>query len=357
MTNEQKQQIYQILTDQNTSIQEKYDLILAIFPNYLTTVEQKKAIYEKIEWMFHDWLWTYFELLVYDKINEYYQLNQQQSNKDIAIQKIENGKNLYTKFFANNEYNVNLENEIENIKSWSNKALILISEIIWTQTITRVSSSAQEFRQGNARDVFVDLTNWEQLNFSLKTDKSGKVALFEWQTGDIQEKVYKRYFNLTDQEYLDLKQELFNTTDDSIIREQFDNIAQLTQKVFIKQFWLENADINNLWSASITNIENIKYFIRQLKRYKNSDDGSIVIGINRLNWNIINNTILDDINVNDLRIRDFSFLPCKPKKYRYWTEPWVKYACKTFVSFQIKHKRWKNPSHKFSDITIRLKTK
>lgn len=357
MTNEQKQQIYQILTDQNTSIQEKYDLILSIFPNYLTTVEQKKTIYEKIEWIFHDWLWTYFELLVYDKINEHYQLNQQESNKDIAIQKIKNGKNLYTKFFANNEYNVNLENEIENIKSWSNKALILISEIIWTQTITKVSSSAQEFRQGNARDVFVDLISWEQLNFSLKTDKSGKVALFDWQTPQIQEKVYKRYFNLTDEDYTNLKQELFGTTEESTIREEFDNIALITQKVLIKQFWLEDVEINNLWNARITNLEKFKHFIKQLKRYKVSEDNSVVIGVDRLSGEIIKDTILDDIDTNNLNLDDFSFLPCKPRKYRYWTEPWVKYLGKTFVSFQIKHKRGSGVSNKFQDITIRLKTK
>lgn len=357
MNSEQKQLIYNILTNKEIWITEKYYEVVKIFPNYLSIGEQKKWIYEKIEWFFHDWLWTYFELLVYDKINEKYMLWQSESDKSTAIWKMENWKSLYKVFFAKNEYNVDRNIEIDSIKRWSLVALEQIEEIIGDKKVIAVSCSSQDYRQWNARDIFIDLQNQEQLNFSLKTDKSGKVAIFQWQTSNIYERVYKRFFNLKEESYEKLKVELFNTAEESIIRQDFENIALLTQNVVIKQFWVVWWSVNNLKDAKATNFENMKYFIKQLKRYKVWDDNSIIIAVNRLSWDLIKSTVLDEVDLDKMDINDFSFLPCKPRKYRYWTEPWIKYKTKKFVSFQIKHQRWRNPSNKFGDITIRLTTK
>jgi hypothetical protein len=79
--------------------------------------------------------------------------------------------------------------------------------------------------------------------------------------------------------------------------------------------------------------------------------------VNRETWEIWAKTILDQINLEELQTEDFSFTPCKPQKYKYATEPWIKFKWKTFVSFQVKHKRWAYSSQKFWDITIRLRIK
>ena len=79
--------------------------------------------------------------------------------------------------------------------------------------------------------------------------------------------------------------------------------------------------------------------------------------VDRWSWKIGFESILDEINENKIKKADFSFTPCTPRSYKYATEPWIKYKWKTFISFQVKHKRWKDISEKFWDITIRLRIK
>jgi hypothetical protein len=68
-------------------------------------------------------------------------------------------------------------------------------------------------------------------------------------------------------------------------------------------------------------LEALRYLILQLKHYKNSDDESIVIVVDRLTGHLANHTKLDEIDIDNLSLEDFSFLPCKPRTYRYGTEP------------------------------------
>ena len=183
------------------------------------------------------------------------------------------------------------------------------------------------------------------------------MAISEWQTPKIFEKVYNRYFQLSLKDYENLKQELFHTRDEKNIFEDFQNIALLTQKVIIKQFSLINVEINNFKNAKITNLENFKFFLLQLKKFKNGKDNAFVLLVNRTTGNVGFESILDSLDLNNISLEDFSFTPCIPRWYKYATEPGIKYRWKTFISFQIKHKRGKWVSDKFWDITIRLRSK
>lgn len=352
-----KKVIYSILTDGNKSIDQKYLEIIQIFPNYLDNIEIKKAIYEKIEWIFHDGLWTYFEYLVYDYLNDYLKLWLKEVDKIKVLEKLDLWKSLYNKFFVKNEYKLNLLKEIENIKNWAKESVNFVNQIVWNNKIKNITLSSQDFRVWNSRDLYMDLENWKQLNFSLKVDKSWKVALFDWQTPDVFTKVYKRYFLLSESEYKNFKIELFQTENEKIIFEDFQNIALLTQKVILEKLWLINAKINNFKEAKITNKEVLKNLIEKLIHYKSWDDKSIILLVDRNSWNIWVKTILDEIDLNNLNLEEFSLTPCIPRWYKYATEPWIKYKWKTFVSFQVKHKRWSYVSEKFQDITIRLRTK
>lgn len=49
MDSNQKKLVYDILANISLTIEEKYQEIVGLFPNYLREVETKKAIYEKIE--------------------------------------------------------------------------------------------------------------------------------------------------------------------------------------------------------------------------------------------------------------------------------------------------------------------
>lgn len=356
MTPEEKIQIYEILTNNSFNITMKLKEILRIFPNYLTHPAEKKTIYEKIEGIFHDGLGTYFELLVYDCTVKYYHLAQELSDKTEVIKKLQLGIDLYSIFFKNNEYKKNYAQEKKNIELGAEKAMEKIISLIQNKTVTSVRSSAQDFRNGNARDIVITLTSWEEINFSLKTDKSWKVAISEGQTPLIQEKVYKRYFNLNDQDFNNLKRELFWSQDIEQIKSNYQNIAHLTQRIFILQLGLQGAEVNNMGKGKITNIKNLKYLLKQLKFYERSSDGSILIGVDRLTGALLPNTILDEIDLNNINLNDFSFLPARSRKPNwYGTEPWIKFKNQTFVSFQTKHQRWKHSSQRFGDITIRLK--
>ena len=356
MTPEQKKIIYAILTSENITIDDKYLEILKIFPDYLINKEEKKAIYEKIEWIFHDGLWTYFEILVYNKVNQYYKLWLPMSSAEEVFRKMADWEDLYKKFFINNEYNVDHKREIWNIEIWAQKSLNFISAYTRGKKINNITWSSQDFRRGNARDLFIDLEDWEQLNFSLKTDKSWKIALFEWQTPDIYHKVYKRYFLLPEDEYAKIKQELFNTNREQDFYDDFQNIALLSQTVILRQLKLNDASINNLGKARIENRAILYHLIKKLRHYNSSDDQSIILLVNRLTWELGEKLIIDSIDLDALNLDDFSLTPCNPKKYRYGTEIGIKYKGKVFVSFQIKHARGAKSSLKFQDITIRLKT-
>ena len=328
MDSKDKKIIYDILFDKNLLVEEKYQQIIEKFPSYLQNVDEKKVIYEKIEWIFHDWLWTYFELLLIKNISEFYNIFQDASLTE-SLEKMNIATDLYKKFFEKNEYNIDFDWEKKNIENWAKNSLKIIQDIVWERKIIKVLHSAWDFRVWNARDIILILETNEEINFSLKTDKSWKMAISEWQTPKIFEKVYNRYFQLSLKDYENLKQELFHTRDEKNIFEDFQNIALLTQKVFIQQFDLQNAEVNNFKNAKITNLENFKFFLLQL----------------------------DSLDLNNISLEDFSFTPCIPRWYKYATEPGIKYRWKTFISFQIKHKRGKWVSDKFWDITIRLRSK
>lgn len=356
MKAENKKIIYDILTDKNLSIDEKFFKIIKIFPNYLSKIEERKSIYEKIEWIFHDGLWTYFELLLIKNISEFYNILQDVILTE-SLEKMNLATDLYKKFFENNEYNIDFDLEKKNIENWANNSLKIIQDIVWERKIIKVLHSAWDFRVWNARDIILILETNEEMNLSLKTDKSWRMAISEWQTPKIFEKVYNRYFQLSLEDYENLKQELFQTQDEKIIFEDFQNVALLTQKVFIQQFDLQNVEVNNFKNAKIQNEKILEFFIRQLKIFKNGKDNAFVLLVDRWSWKIGFESILDEINENKIKKADFSFTPCTPRSYKYATEPWIKYKWKTFISFQVKHKRWKDISEKFWDITIRLRSK
>ena len=352
-----KKIIYDILTDITLSPRQKLEKIKEIYGDYLENKNIKKIIFEKIEGFFHDALWTYFELLIHEKLTKLYSLEVDFIDQKVILQRLDNACNLYLLFFENDEYSIDYEREIVNIRFGSEKAVEVMKQYVWDKKATNITHSKDEYTQGNARDIFLSIENGEDINFSLKIDKSWKVALFDGQTGKIFEKVYSRYFNLSEFRYNQILEELFPNKTESDIREDYYNIAYLTQVIIIEQFGLKNAQVNNLKDGIITNLENLKHFIKALKYYKSWKDNSFVIKVNRLTWEVGIESDLENMDEINLNLEDFSMTDCKPKKWPYGIEPTFKFKNKAFVSFQIKHQRWKNPSNKFTDITIRMRVK
>ncbi len=243
---------------------------------------------------------------MFDKINELYSLWLEETYKQATIWKMNHWIELYNIFFANNEYKVDFKQEIYNIEKWAFFSFEKIKEKIWDEKIKHLTHSSQDYSNWNARDIYITLESGEELNFSLKTDKSWKVAISDWQTSKVFEKVYNRYFNLSSEDYENLKLELFKTTDEKIIFDYFQNIALLTQVVLIRQFDLEDVEINNFKTAKIKNAKTLEYFIDQLKIHKNWKDNASVLFVDRLSWEVWFESILDDIF--DINIEIFLLL-------------------------------------------------
>lgn len=348
-----KRQLNLILSDHTLTIDKKYEKVLELIPNYLNIAEQKKALYEKIEWIFHDWLWTYFELILFDEIKKHYNLNIPLSDKGKTIAKLDLWKALYLKFFPNNNYKIDRNKEIKNIEKASKNAIPLVEWYVWNKVVIWLRHSPLDYLENMARDLHISTNQWD-INLSLKIEKSKRVAVSNWQVTNIFEDVYKRFFNLSEQNFRDILSEYFpwQTIDD--IKNNYQNVAHLTQIVIIKQLWLNNASVNNLSGWVITNINNFKYLLRKLKESEVSTDNSNLIIASRKEWKVWDKLLIDHIDIDNLNVEDFSFVKASSKKWWYWTEPWIKFKKKRFVSFQTKHKRSRNTSNAFWDITTRL---
>gem|GEM_PF-5928075 len=90
---------------------------------------------------------TYFELLVYDRVVEFYNLEQKLSDQNEIIEKLQLGIDLYTTFFKNNEYHKNYTQEKANIEVGARRTLKKIANLIGKECVINVRSSSQDFRE------------------------------------------------------------------------------------------------------------------------------------------------------------------------------------------------------------------
>jgi len=348
-------EINNIINNINYTEDEIYHKLSQSYPHYLINPELRKIVFEKVEGIYHDGIGTYFEELIFNEIAS--KIGQEKTNLDTSEFKIKRAIKLFTLLELESYHNnVDYKNELSNIINASKKIWEVIPHF---SEIDYIEHTPQDFRRGLARDLKIVLYNGEKINLSLKTDKSGRVALAEIGQTPRVENLFSILFNLSYDSYNRLLNELFGTQDFNIIRKDFQNICLLTQTVLIKQLGLVNARINNFSKAKITNLDNLIHLIHNLKKFKDGRDNCIVIIADRKSGELVSETILDEISLKNIELRDFKTTPCIPKassKYKYSTTYGIKYKVKTFVTFQVKHKRGSYASLEFGDITTRLET-
>ena len=344
--------INNIINNPNCSEEEIYHRLKQKYPNYMVDSEIMKIVFEKVEGIYHDGIGTLFEELVFNEIA--IKIGQEKTDLESSKFKVIRAINLYRILRLENlHYNVDYKLELSNIVNASKKIWELIPHF---REIDYVEHTPQDYRRGLARDLKLVLYNGEKINLSLKTDKSGKVALAEiGQTPRI-DNLFNILFNLSYEEFNRLLFEIFKTNNFDIIRKDFQNICLLTQIVLIRQLGLTNAKINDFSVARITNKENLTHLITNLKNFIDGRDNCTVIIADRNTGELVSEIILDKISLKDINLCDFKTTPCIPIKYKYSTTYSLKYREKTFVTFQVKHKRGTYASLEFGEIATRLET-
>ena len=102
---------------------------------------------------------------------------------------------------------------------------------------------------------------------SVKTDKSGKVAIAEGQTPDIQAKWAERYFRLSAAEFDALISEL-GFASVSELKSHYLNVAQMVGQVLIRRLGLTDCTPTDFSKARVTNLAAAQYLFHQLLKFK-----------------------------------------------------------------------------------------
>jgi hypothetical protein len=313
-----------------------------------------KTEFEIIEGKFHDGLGTYAELslanalIVATKISQpLFDVRRSNAKMVAALNDLPEGHPSRMIF----------QKEMANIEKGSQQGAIEILAKVKGR-LQKVKHVASDFADAKAGDLLLEFEAHRSLPISVKTDKSGKVAIAEGQTPDIKGKVAERYFRVSNEEFSAIISDLrFNS--EAELRSHYLNVSQLMAQVLIRKLALSDCQPNDFSQAKVGNLEAAKYLFRQLLRYKGGNDSSHVIIFDRNTGQVKWESLLDSIEIESLTSERISFRPSRPRKGRViGSEFGIKVDGKAVVTFQIKHKRgaaretsrWEE----FSDITIRL---
>jgi hypothetical protein len=157
-------------------------------PNYT------KTEFEIIEGQFHDGLGTYAEITLANEIIETYGIDQQLIDYGNSIEKMNRAIERLPSKDATREI---FKTEIENIKKGSTQCVALLRSKFRIQNPTSVFHSAKNFSNAKAADLQIICEDASRVLLSVKTDRSGKVAIADGQTPFIFEKWAHRFFQIT----------------------------------------------------------------------------------------------------------------------------------------------------------------
>jgi hypothetical protein len=315
-----------------------------------------KLEFEIIEGMFHDGLGTFAELILANNLISFTKMSQpafdlSNSNAKMisAIERLPEESSFRAKF----------QKEIVNIcKAAEVGAIELIKKFEPAELLT-LKHVALDFANAKAADLILEFREHPDVAISVKTDKSGKVAIAEGQTRDIEKKWAERYFRVSSVEFQKLITELGFS---SIIELKSDylNVAKLVAHIIIKKFKLIDYQLTDFKNAKSMNIDAVKYTLRQILTFKQGSDGSQVIIFDRSTGQVKWESLLDKIDIDSLDRERITFLPSRPRGGRpIGSEFGIKIDNQTIVSFQIKHKRGaargSSRQYEFGDITTRLR--
>jgi hypothetical protein len=313
--------------------------------------------FETTEGRFHDGLGTYAEIALANALiarsgidQAYFDTNASRAKMFGAVELLPSDHNSREIF----------RKEISNIEAAATYAAASLLEGIAPACLMHVRHTATLYSGGVAGDLLLEMRDHPAVPVSVKTDKSGKVAVADGQTPDISFKWAARYFSVTTSQLDGIVQTLGYPTIEAL-KMHYLNVAELVAQVLILKLGLVDCSPTDFSRARATNLEAIQHLFRQLLAYKRGSDGSHVLIFNRTTGAVSWETLLDAVDIDSLSLDQISFRPSCPRAgRRVGSEFGIKVDGKAVVTFQVKHRRGKAHGtvrqSEFLDITTRLTT-
>lgn len=315
-----------------------------------------KTEFDIVEGIFHDGLGTYAEIALANELIARAQLSQPPFDTSRSIAKMRDAINRLP---ASHPGRAVFEQEITNITEAVTSGAAELLESVKPASLTRVLHTPRDYADAKAGDLRLEFSGRWALPISVKTDKSGKVAVSEGQTPHIDKKWAERYFRTSSTELNQIIGDL-GFTSMSELKSHYLNVARFVAEVLIRKLRLVDCKPSDFSRARVTDLGALKYLLRQLVVFKSGKDGSRVIIFDRSTGEVKWETLLDEVDIDGLTADRVSFLPSRPRGGNpIASEFGIKIGGRTVASFQIKHKRGsaRTTTHRyeFSDITTRLR--
>lgn len=320
------------------------------------TAPLSKTDFERIEGKFHDGLGTHAELSLANALITLTGLSQPPFDTSRSVAKM---RDAISALPVSHPSRAVFEREIRNIESAAQRGAAELLSKIGPGTLQRVRHTPREFANASAGDLALEFSDRQRVPVSVKTDKSGKVAVAEGQTPDIGPKWAERYFQVSEAELNAMIRELgFSSLGN--LKAHYLNVARLVAEIMMRKLELKRGEPTDFRRAQTGNLEAVKHLFRQLLHFKKGNDHSRVIIFDRATGEVKWESLLDAVDIDGLTSERISFLPSHPSAGQpISSEFGIKIDGRTVVSFQIKHKRGRAQGtphqFEFSDITTRLR--
>ena len=314
-----------------------------------------KTEFEVIEGRFHDGLGTYAEIRLANELIALSGLAQSPFDLARSRRKMQDAINALPESHSGR---ATFEREISNIDGAAQRGAELLLARAAPRKLKAVRHTPREYADAHAGDVVLDFADNSSMPVSVKTDKSGRVAVAEGQTPDIGPKWAERYFKVSDAELNAMIGEL-GYQSQAELRAHYLNVSRLVAQVLMRKLELKNCRPEDFSQAEVGNIEAARHLFRQLLHYKHGNDRSRVIIFDRTTGQVRWDSLLEAVNIDALTSERISFTPARPQNGQpIGTTFGIRIDGRTVVTFQIKHKRGKArdtaSQYEFSDITTRL---
>lgn len=311
--------------------------------------------FEIIEGKFHDGLGTFAEVTLANELIALTRLAQQPFDASRSRRKMQDAINALPEGHPGR---ATFEREIGNIEKAVRRGAAALLGKAAPHQLKAVRHTPREYADAHAGDVILDFTDKSSMPVSVKTDKSGRVAVAEGQTPDIGPKWAERYFKVSEAELNELIGEL-GYQSQAELRAHYLNVARLVAQVLMRKLELKNCQPDDFSQAEVGNLAAARHLFRQLLHYKHGNDHSRVIIFDRATGQVRWDALLEAVNIDALTSERISFTPARPQKGQpIGTTFGLRIDGRTVVTFQIKHKRGKArgtaSQYEFSDITTRL---
>lgn len=314
-----------------------------------------KTEFEIIEGVFHDGLGSYAEVSLANELIVLAHLGQPPFDASRGKAKM---LDAIVRLPASHASRAVFQTEISNIETAAKQGAVQILDQVKPASLTRVRHTPRDYAGAKAGDLRLEFGGKADLAVSVKTDKSGKVAVSEGQTPDIGPKWAERYFNVKPPE-LDRMIEELGFASLAELKSHYLNVARLVAHVLIQKLKLTACQPADFSKARVGDLEAAKHLLRRLRHFKHGNDDSRVIIFDRATGKVKWESLLDEIDIEKLTTDRISFLPSRPRVNAIASEFGIKIDGRTVVSFQIKHKRGRSRGtarqYEFSDVTTRLR--